>query len=73
MTSKNNKNYVEHLETGGDVELAASPKVLGAADEETARYLDPSVVIDDETNRRIKRKVSTALHIGRKVIDIYIA
>jgi hypothetical protein len=27
------------------------------ADAETARYLDPTVIIDDQTNRQIKRMV----------------
>lgn len=34
---------------------------FGATDAEVAKYLDPTVVIDEETNRRIKKLVRSSL------------
>ena len=36
---------------------ATLPPTFASADAETARYLDPTVVIDEETNRRVKRMI----------------
>jgi hypothetical protein len=33
------------------------PAAFGAIDEETAKYLNPDIVIDEETNQRIKSMV----------------
>ena len=42
-----------------DVQPSADKVLDGQiVDEETAKYLDSSIVIDDETNTRIKRMVS---------------
>ena len=60
--NENTSQFVERLPTGktelgnGKV-TTALPGVLGSIDAETAKYLDPSIVIDPETNRRIKRMV----------------
>ena len=52
------KSEPQHVEQHADVKTVP---VFAASDQEVARYLDPTVVIDDETNRRIKKLVSTCL------------
>lgn len=56
-------NNVQHVETTNGAQKEHAGAVLpaalgGAVDAETAKYLDPSIVIDDETNQRIKKMVS---------------
>ncbi len=75
VNEKNNVQHVERLEgsgTGGmngkDLEgsAAALPASYGDVDEETAKYLDPNIVIDEETNRTIKKMVCVAAwRVGR--------
>lgn len=58
------KPSVAHIETAGnldgldDSQIAGKMSaVKGTVDSEVAKYLDSSIVIDDELNKRIKRKV----------------
>lgn len=55
MSTQVDKNEATHHE---DVTLADAKNLPGIlADEETARYLDSTVLIDNATNKRIKRMV----------------
>lgn len=42
---------------------------FAAADSEVAKYLDPTIVIDEETNRRIKKLVRGSWVVGRRSWD----
>lgn len=61
---------VEHVEhpistTHADTDAEAVktlPSAFGAIDAETAKYLNPDIVIDEATNRRIKGMVCNSLY-----------
>jgi len=61
-TATDKKAQVEHVDhhipaasPNADVEGGKTlPAAFGAIDEETAKYLNPDIVIDEETNQRIK-------------------
>ena len=57
MSPPVDKTEVTHHEHVQPAEEKNLPPIL--ADEETAKYLDSTVVIDDATNKRIKRMVSS--------------
>lgn len=67
MVSTTDKPHVEHVEQpaghpahadGDHVESGKTlPSAFGAIDSETAKYLNPDIVIDEETNQRIKSLV----------------
>jgi len=76
----NEKSDVWHVESsqsitkggrlgGNDPEIAAValPAGFEHVDAETAKYLDPTLVIDEETNRTIKRMVSCPYERGANV------
>lgn len=64
-TGTDKKAQVEHVDhpiptasPNADVEGGKTlPAAFGAIDEETAKYLNPDIVIDEETNQRIKSMV----------------
>jgi len=49
------REVAHHEDAVGEADIKNLPGIL--ADEETARYLDSSVVIDAATNKRVKRMV----------------
>lgn len=74
VTVVENKNGIHHVGqpvngVAAEKGVAALPGPLQDVDEETARYLDPSIVIDDETNRRIKKRVCDPCADGRTHTD----
>lgn len=61
MATQQEKEITQHNELARAATDEPSPKVIAgfaAADQEVAQYLDPTVVIDDETNRRIKSLIN---------------
>lgn len=61
MSTQQEKEITQHNELARAPTDEPSPKVIAgfaAADQEVAQYLDPTVVIDDETNRRIKSLIN---------------
>lgn len=56
--------HIEHASIHSDVDVEKKATVHATIngheiDEETAKYLDPTVVIDEATNKRIKAMVRT--------------
>ncbi|WVR06192.1 hypothetical protein IAU60_003222 [Kwoniella sp. DSM 27419] len=64
MSHYKDKPEVQHVEDADlphDPDMDKLPTQLGSKiDAETAKYLDPSLVIDDALNRKIKRRANFA-------------
>ena len=71
---KEDTNQIELLpqnKGGRDVDAASIvPDVFKGIDAETAKYLDPSVVIDEETNRRVKKMVRES-RLGYIMLEVH--
>ncbi len=67
--------HVERLPSGkagedGELATAALPAGLQDVDAETAKYLDPNLVIDEATNRSVKRMVCLHIPTYRSACEI---
>lgn len=71
ITSGKDKRSVEHVEHSIPVSQSQPidaeagktlPEAFGNIDAETAKYLNPDIVIDAETNQRIKSMVCLQVH-----------